>query len=105
MILKLIIKKDKLAKKNVIVVWIQKGREFEEDVQQIFQFFKDSLEITEKIRRCKYYKVSSQNPAIMLSLFSALQEIIPDIYFNAASSASQEGVEDLVSMSDLEPNF
>ena len=92
MILKLIIKKDKISKKNNIIVWIQKGREFEEDIQQIFQFFKDNLEITEKVRRCRYYKVTSRNPAIMLSLFTALQEIIPDIYFNANASGAIEGV-------------
>ena len=105
MILKLVIKRDKETKKNIIVVWIQKGREFEEDVQQIFQFFKDSLNITEKVRRCRYYKVSSQNPAIMLSLFSSLQEIIPDIYFKSNNSGSMDGVEDLVSMSDMEQNY
>ena len=105
MILKLIIKKDKKTKKNIIIVWIQKGREFEQDIQQIFQFFKDNLEITEKVRFCRYYQVSSQNPAIMLSLFSALQEIIPDIYFNNTDPDSNDGVEDLISMSDMEQNY
>ncbi|MHA1148328.1 MAG: hypothetical protein ACTSR8_08785 [Promethearchaeota archaeon] len=104
MILKLIIKKDKKTKKNNIIVWIQKGREFEQDIQQIFQFFKNNLQITEKVRICKYYKVSSSNPAIMLSLFSALQEIIPDIYFNT-NPDPMENVEDFIPLSDLEQNY
>ena len=88
MILKLIIKNNKKTKKNNIIVWIQKNGDFEEDIQQIFQFFKDNIKITEKLRVNKYYKVSSENPAIMLSLFSAVHEIIPDIYFNTEDSVS-----------------
>jgi len=81
MILKLIIKKDRKLKNNRIIVWIQKNREFENDVQQLFNFFKDNLKILNKHRITTYYKVTSDNPAIMMSFFSALQEIIPEIYF------------------------
>ena len=102
MILKLVIKEDNKKNKNQIIVWIQKGREFEEDVQQIFQFFTDSLIISEKVRICRYYKVTSENPAIMLSLFSALQEIIPDIYFNSQKADSEEDIQDYLPISDME---
>ena len=83
MILKLIIKKDRKLKNNRILVWIQKHKEFEEDVQQLFNFFKDNLKIVSKHRLSNYYKVTSDNPAIMMSFFSALQEILPDIYFKS----------------------
>ena len=105
MILKLIIKTDKKTGKNKIVVWIQKGREFERDVQQLFEFFKDSVQIQEKFRFSRYYKVTSDNPAIMLSLFSSLQEIIPDIYFQPDPSESIEEIEHLIPSSDAEHNF
>jgi len=105
MILKLIIKSNKKTGKNQIVVWIQKGREFERDVQQLFKFFKDSIQIKEKFRLSRYYKVTSDNPAIMLSLFSSLQEIIPDIYFTPSSSESLEEIEHLIPSSDAEQNY
>ncbi|MHA1293756.1 MAG: hypothetical protein ACTSQJ_13945 [Promethearchaeota archaeon] len=105
MILKLVIKENKKTKKNQIIVWIQKGREFEKDVQQIFNFFKESIMINEKIRKCRYYKVTSKNPAIMLSLFSALQEIIPDIYFITQQPNSEEDIENFMPISDMEPNI
>ena len=82
MILKLIIKHNKKLKKNQIIVWIQKNIEFEDDINQMFQFFKDNIQISEKRRLHTYYKVKSDNPAIMMSLFSAVHDIIPDIYFN-----------------------
>jgi hypothetical protein len=84
MILKLIVKKDGKTKKNLIIVWIQKNAEFEDDVQQLFKFFKDNIKISNKRRKKHYYKVFSENPAIMMSLFSALQEIIPEIYFKTS---------------------
>jgi len=90
MILKLIIKNDKKTKKNAIIVWIEKNGAFEDDIQQIFQFFKDNIKITEKTRITKYYKITSTNPAIMMSLFSAVHDIIPDIYFNTEDSVDIE---------------
>ena len=93
MILRLQIKKDKKSKKNKITVWIQKGREFEDDLQQIFAFFKDKLEISSAIRLFKYYKITSNNPAIMMSLFSAIHDIIPDIYFKPENETEAESVD------------
>ena len=81
MILKLIIK-NKRNKSNQIIVWIQKNGEFEEDLQQLFDFFKDDLKITERWRFRKYYRVTSEKPAIMMSFFSAAHDLIPEIYFN-----------------------
>ena len=81
MILKLIVEKNKKTEKNRIIVWIQKGAEFEDDVQQFFNFFKTNIKITTKRKKQRYYIITSDNPAIMMSLFSALQEIIPEIYF------------------------
>ena len=82
MILKLIIKHNKKLKNNQIIVWIQKNIEFEDDINQMFQFFKNNIQVSEKRRLHTYYKVISDNPAIMMSLFSAVHDLIPDIYFN-----------------------
>ena len=81
MILKLIVKNNNKLKRNKIIVWIQKHKDFDNDISQIFQFFKNNIKISEKRRLCKYYKVSSDNPAIMMSLFSTLHDLIPEIYF------------------------
>jgi len=87
MILKLIIKRNKKTKKNSIVIWIQKDGAFEEDIQSLFHFFKQNVVIIERRRLSNYYMVTSDNPAIMLSLFSAIHDIIPDIYFKPDAEA------------------
>ncbi|MHA1670459.1 MAG: hypothetical protein ACTSV5_07745 [Promethearchaeota archaeon] len=81
MIIRLKIKREKGSEKKRIVVWIQRHQDIENDVQQLFQFFKDQMVIEKTRRILPYYRVSSENPAIMLSFFTALQEIIPEIYF------------------------
>lgn len=83
MILKLIIKNKKKNKKHQIIAWIQKNKIFEDNINQIFQFFKDNIKISAKRRFYNYYKVSSDNPAIMMSLFSTVHDLIPDVYFNS----------------------
>ncbi len=83
MILKLIIKNNKKNNKNKkITIWIQQHEDFKSDIQQLFQFFKDDIKISKKRRFYNYYKITSDKPAIMMSLFSTAQEIIPEIYFN-----------------------
>lgn len=82
MILKLKIKPDKKTKKKNITIWVQKHEDFDEDIQQLFQFFKDQIIIKRRRKIYKYYKITSDNPAIMMSLFSAAHELIPEIYFN-----------------------
>ena len=83
MILKLIVKNNNKLKRNKIIVWIQKHKDFDNDISQIFQFFKNNIKISEKRRLYRYYKVSSDNPAIMISLFSTIHDLIPEIYFKA----------------------
>jgi len=87
MILKLIIKRNRKTKKNSIIIWIQKDGAFEEDIQGLFHFFKQNVVITNKRRFSDYYRVTSDNPAIMMSLFSAIHDIIPDIYFKPDAEA------------------
>ena len=81
MILKLIVKNNNKSKRNKLTAWIQKHKDFESDIGQIFQFFKKNIKISEKRRFYRYYKVSSDNPAIMMSLFSTIHDLIPEIYF------------------------
>ena len=82
MILKLIIKNNKKTGKHDLTAWIQKNKDFNNEIKQIFQFFKDNVHISQKRRIHKYYKIESDNPAIMMSLFSSAHDLIPDIYFS-----------------------
>jgi len=79
MILKL--KITSTRKNNRIVVWIQRNTKFECDLLQIFDFFKENIKISQIRVIHKYYKISSENPAIMMSLISTIHEIIPEVYF------------------------
>ena len=90
MILKLKIKSNSKTKSKQIFVWIEKNKAFKEDVQQLIQFFKDQIQVKKRIGRHVYYKITSDNPAIMLSLLTTVQELIPDIYFNTNDSVNIE---------------
>ncbi|MHA1193777.1 MAG: hypothetical protein ACTSP9_16065 [Promethearchaeota archaeon] len=90
MIIKLKIKIEKSTNKKQIVVWIQRHEDVENDIQQLFQFFKDQMTVVKTRRFFPYYRVSSEKPAIMLSFFTALQEIIPEIYFSNGDSLEFE---------------
>ena len=79
MILKLKIKSNRTD--NRIVVWIQKNAKIESDLLQIFDFFNENIKISQIRVIHKYYKISSENPAIMMSLISTIHEIIPEVYF------------------------
>ena len=90
MILRLKIKSNIKTKKKQIFVWIEKNKEFKEDVLQLIQFFKDQIQVKTRLGFHKYYKITSDNPAIMLSLLTTVQELIPDIYFNTNDSVNVE---------------
>ncbi len=79
MILKLKVKNNK---KRRIVAFIQKDKDFDDSIHQLFRFFEDKIKISKLSRFTRYYIVSSENPATILSLFSTIQDLIPDIYFN-----------------------
>lgn len=87
MILKLKIKKNK---KKRIVAYIQKDKDFNDSIHQIFRFFENKISISKLSRFTRYYIVSSENPAMILSLFSTVQDLIPDIYFNIEESLEIE---------------
>ncbi|MFX1495388.1 MAG: hypothetical protein ACFFBZ_13985 [Promethearchaeota archaeon] len=90
MILKLKIKSDRKTNQNQIFLWIQRHKDFKKDIQQIFQFFKDQIITSKKRKLLPYYRITSDNPAILLSLFSALQDLIPEIYFKEQNSIEIE---------------
>ncbi|NVM17683.1 MAG: hypothetical protein HWN80_08195 [Candidatus Lokiarchaeota archaeon] len=90
MILKLKIKSNIKTKKKQIFVWIEKNKEFKEDIQQLIEFFKDQIQVKKRFGLHIYYKITSDNPAIMLSLLTTVQELIPDIYFNPNDSINVE---------------
>ena len=85
--------KIKPNRKKKIIVWIKKNKHFNDNTQQLFKFFKDDINISKWSRVIKYYIVSSENPGVILSLFSTIQELIPEIYFNSQDS---KDVEELV---------
>ena len=84
--LKLKIKTDKKTNKNRIYAWIQKKKEFYNEIQDILKFFNDKISISRLSKILPYYIITSRNPAIILSLFTSIQEIIPEIYFNQEDS-------------------
>ncbi len=79
MILKLKVKKNK---KRRIVAFIQKDKDFNDSISQILRFFEDKVRMSKLSRFTRYHIISSENPAMILSLFSTVQDLIPDIYFN-----------------------
>jgi len=90
MILRLKIKSNNKTKKKQIFIWIEKNKEFENDIQQLIEFFKSQIQVKTRVGFHIYYKITSDNPAIMLSLLTAIQELIPDIFFNADESLNLE---------------
>ena len=81
MILKLKIKSNR--QDNRIVVLIQKNTKIESDLLQVFDFFNDNIKISQIRVIHKYYKISSENPSIMMSFISTIHEIIPEVYFTS----------------------
>ncbi|MFX0081545.1 MAG: hypothetical protein ACFE94_07320 [Candidatus Hodarchaeota archaeon] len=78
-----LILKVKNKKRKRLVAWIQKHKDFDDNIQQLFRFFKDKITFSKLSRVMKYYIVSSENPGIILSLFSTLQDLIPEICFDS----------------------
>jgi hypothetical protein len=95
MILKLKIKNNK---KKSIVAWVQRSKIFDDNLQQIFQFFKEKIRVSKLSKFTRFYIISSENPAIILSMFSSIQELIPDIFFDPKESTE---IEDLSSLSKI----
>ena len=82
MILKIKIKQKKKANINSMEVWIQRNKELDQDLAQIFQFFENQLIYKEIRRILPYFKITSENPAMLFSLITTLQELIAEIFFN-----------------------
>ena len=87
MILKLKIKNTR--KNNRIVVWIQKNTQIESDLLQVFDFFNENIKISQIRVIHKYYKITAENPAIIISLISAIHELIPEVYFTDEESIEE----------------
>ena len=90
MIIKLKIRKNKKRKTNEIYAWVQMHEDFIGDIEQMFQFFQDQLNYKKIWRFHKYYMITSENPAIMISFISTIQDLIPEIYFNSEESIDLE---------------
>jgi len=90
MIIKLKIRQNKKRNRNEIYAWVQRHEDIRGDIEQIFQFFQDQLTYKKIWRYHKYYKITSENPAIMISFFSTIQDLIPEIYLNSEESIEIE---------------
>ena len=90
MIIKLKIRKNKKRKTYEIYAWVQRHEDFIGEIEQMFQFFQDQLNYKKIWRFHKYYKITSENPAIMISFISTIQDLIPEIYFNSEESIDIE---------------
>jgi len=85
------IKRNKSSKKKKrIVAWIKKDSDFNDDIRQFFQIFQDDIKISKLSKVLNYYIVTSENPAIILNLFTSIQESIPEVYFNNENSIETE---------------
>ena len=84
------IKPNKSSKKKRLVAWIQKNSDFNDDIRQFFQIFQDDIKISKLSKVLNYYIVTSENPAIILNLFTSIQESIPEVYFNNENSIETE---------------
>ncbi|MFX1329868.1 MAG: hypothetical protein ACFE91_17190 [Promethearchaeota archaeon] len=80
------IKPNNPSKKKRIIAWIKKDSDFNEDVLQSLQLFKDDIKISKLSKILRYYILTSENPAIILNIFTSIQESIPEIYFNQENS-------------------
>ena len=80
------VKPNKSSKKKRIIAWIQKNSDLNDDIQQLLEIFKENLKISKISKILRYYIITSKNPAIILSLFSSIQESIPDVFFNKEDS-------------------
>jgi len=84
------IKPIKQSKNKRIIIWIQKNSELNDDILQFFQLFKENIQISKLSKFLRYYIVTSKNPAIILNLFTSIQESIPQVYFNNENSIEIE---------------
>jgi hypothetical protein len=83
MILSLKVANKSKGEKPVLEVWIQEDNNLKGQIIEMLKFFKDNIKIYKIWRIHFFYKITSENPAILLSLFSALQELIPENYLEA----------------------
>ena len=81
MIFKIKIKNKRKKNDYQIYIWIEQHKDFEEEITQLFRFFKNDIEISRVRKYRNYYKVTSKNPSILLSLLSTINDLIPEIYF------------------------
>ena len=77
-------------KKKKIIVLIKKRSQIKNDILQLFNLFKDNIKISKISRFIRYYRVTSENPAIILNFYSSIQEIIPEVYFYKEDSIKVE---------------
>lgn len=78
---KLIVKSYPFNGKEKLVLWIKKDEDLLEEIESILNFFEENISVEEKRRLSRYYVISSKNPAIILSLSSAIQDIVAEEYF------------------------
>jgi hypothetical protein len=89
------IKPNNQTKQKRLVAWIQKKSDFKDDIQQLLSLFKENIKISKLSKIIRYNIITSENPAIILNLFSSIQELIPEVYFYKEDSIEIEDLIDL----------
>ena len=82
-------------------MWIQKRGDVENDLQQVISFYKNDLTVRTKVRFHKYHKITSDKPAIMISLLSTINELIPEVYFNSEDYSSVEEKVNIIEVNEF----
>jgi len=95
MIIKLKIKTNKKTNKKEMIAWFQKCKEFDQVLKENFQFFRNNIDLSSIRRIHEFYQVSSDNPAVIMSLFSSIYDSIPEIYFNQSDFIELEEIANL----------
>lgn len=93
--IKLNIKTIKKGKEKKIIIWVQKHKDFVNEIEQILKFFGDQIKYSIKSRFFQYYKITSENPAIMLSILTTIQELIPEIYFSTSEAIDLKNISNI----------
>jgi hypothetical protein len=90
--MKLKLKINPKNRKKKMVVWIQKNKDLDDNALQICRFFKDEIKFSKMSRILRYHIISSSNPGVILSLFSSIQELIPETFFFSQDSKDLEEI-------------
>lgn len=78
---RIMIVKLKVTSSKKLIVWIHHSEKMTKELPQLFKFFGDRISVKKRLRVHKSYKITSENPALMLSLHSTILDLIYEVYY------------------------